>query len=186
MARLLFDRNTNQTFSYPREDDLPVVGLDRSTFYVLKVIQAPKPQYDSEKFQLQPLDPTITITDSKSDDLNGTATYGWELVAIPPAPPAPDWFTFKTMVLTNQVLNQAIANSIPRAPAAALALPAALLKAEEGSIDDFRGCWQVVVAVAPIIPEDIAQFVALAQSCYLPQEFIAVLALQQETEGHAV
>jgi hypothetical protein len=179
MACLLFDRNTNRTFPYPREDDLPVVGLDRSIFYVLRVIQSPEPEYDAERFQLQPLDPVIYIAESGDSNVNGTITHGWKLIAIPPLPSKPDWFTFKTMVLTNPVLNQAIANSIPRAPAAALALPAALLKAEDGSIDDFRGCWQVVVAVAPIAPEDVAQFVALAQSCHLPANFVTVLSLQE-------
>jgi hypothetical protein len=178
MSRLLLSRLTNQIGPYPREDNEPVVGLNRNETYVMEVVREPKPEeYDQAAFALQPLEPVISITDPNGDDANGTVTYGWELVALPPAPPVPDWFTFKTMVLTNQVVNQAIADSIPRAPAAALALPAALLKAEGGSVDDFRGCWQVVVAVAPIAPEDVAQFVALAQSCHLPAEFVTVLSL---------
>jgi hypothetical protein len=178
MARLLLKISTGELLAYPREDDQPVIGLDHNAFRVLKVIRKEEPEHNRQLFQALPLKPVIDIVDPGAE-VNGTVTYGWELVAIPPAPPAPDWFTFKTMVLTNPVLNQAIANSIPRAPAAALALPAALLKAEDGSIDDFRGCWQVVVAVAPIAPEDLAQFVALAQSYHLPEEFVTVLGLQR-------
>ena len=91
------------------------------------------------------------------------------------APPTPDWPTFKGAALSHPALNQAIAAAIPTAPAAALALPAALLQAEQGATADFRGCWRAVCAAAPVAPATVAELVALAERCQLPAEFVAAL-----------
>ena len=87
-----------------------------------------------------------------------------------------DWPTFKAVALSHPALNQAIAAAIPTAPAAALALPAALLRAEQGDPGDFRGCWRAVVVAAPVAPETVAELVARAEQCNLPAEFVAALS----------
>ena len=58
-------------------------------------------------------------------------------------PPA-DWGSFKRLALTHPGLNAAMAAALPLAPAAALALPAALMRAEQGATADFAGCWRAV------------------------------------------
>jgi hypothetical protein len=176
MTRLLFNRATNQLLPYPRQDDEPVAGLDRTTAYVVEVIREPEPEYDPTTHYLQPLEPVVSITDPDSDDCNGTATYGWELVAIPEPAPMPDWDSFKRLALTHPGLNAAMADALPLAPAAALALPAALLQAEQGATADFAGCWRAVRAAANPAPEVIEELVAAAEACNLPAEFVAALS----------
>jgi hypothetical protein len=94
-------------------------------------------------------------------------------------PPA-DWGSFKRLALTHPGLNQAMAAALPLAPAAALALPAALMRAEQGATADFAGCWRAVVAAADPAPEVIEELVAAAQAANLPAEFVG--ALQPSTE----
>lgn len=86
-----------------------------------------------------------------------------------------DWPTFKGTALSHPALNAAIAAAIPTAPAAALALPAALLRAEQGDPADFRGCWRAVCAAAPVAAETVTELVALAERCNLPADFVAAL-----------
>jgi hypothetical protein len=42
MTRLLLDRSTNQLLPYPRQDDEPVAGLDRTAAYVVEVVREPE------------------------------------------------------------------------------------------------------------------------------------------------
>jgi hypothetical protein len=66
--------------------------------------------------------------------------------------------------------------ALPLAPAAALALPAALMRAEQGATADFAGCWRAVVAAAPVAPETVAELVAAAEACNLPADFVVALS----------
>lgn len=93
----------------------------------------------------------------------------------PPPPPPPDWLSFKRLALTHPGLNQAIAAALPLAPAAALALPAALMRAEQGAVADFAGCWRAVVAAANSAPELVAELIAAAQAANLPAEVVEAL-----------
>lgn len=65
MPRLLLNRATGALLPYPREDNEPVVGLDRDAAYVVEVEREPEPEpeYDSATHYLQPLQPVIAITD---------------------------------------------------------------------------------------------------------------------------
>jgi hypothetical protein len=100
MPRLLLDRATNQLISYPREDNEPVVGLNRNTAYVVEIVREPEPGYDPATHYLQPLEPVIAITDPNSDDVNGTVTYGWKIVELPPVVPLPpNWTGFLAELL---------------------------------------------------------------------------------------
>jgi hypothetical protein len=91
-------------------------------------------------------------------------------------PPAPDWPQFKRLALTHPGLNAAMAAALPLAPAAALALPAALMQAEQGATADFRGCWRALAAAAPVAAETVAELVALAEKCQLPADFVSALS----------
>lgn len=175
MTRLLLDRNTNQLLPYPRQDNEPVAGLDRDAAYVVEVVRDSEPEYDASTHYLQPLEPVICITDPDSDDVNGAATYGWELVPVPEPAPVPDWPTFKAIALSHPALKAAILSAWPEEPQAAMALSATLLQAEQGSVADFRGCWRAVCAAAPVAPETVAELVELAEKCQLPAEFVAAL-----------
>ena len=100
--------------------------------------------------------------------------------------PAPDWGSFKRLALTHSGLNAAMAAALPLAPAAALALPAALMRAEQGTTADFAGCWQAVCAAASPAPEIIEELVAAAQAANLPAEFVGALQPAQPDEPLAL
>lgn len=100
-----------------------------------------------------------------------------EAWAIPPAPePTPNWSQLKSFALTHPGLNAAMASALPLVPAAALALPAALMRAESGAVADFAGCWRAVCAAANPAPEVVAELVTAAHAANLPAEFVGVLA----------
>jgi hypothetical protein len=97
-------------------------------------------------------------------------------VVPPPPEPAPDWGSFKRLALTHPGLNAAMAAALPLAPAAALALPAALMRAEQGATADFAGCWRAVCAAAPMASETVEELVTAAQAANLPADFVAALS----------
>lgn len=176
MSRLLLSRLTNQLGPYPRDDDEPVVGLNRNETYVMEVVREPKPEiYDPAAFALQPLEPVIFIIDPNGNDANGTVTYGWKLVALSP-PPAPNWDLFSLTALADPGLNLAVLAADSTAPNAARGLSAALLEAKlKGEYVNFAACWRNVVAAAQLPPEAVAALVDLARACHLPEGFIAVI-----------
>jgi hypothetical protein len=53
MTRILLNRATGALLPYPREDNEPVVGLDRDAAYVVEVVREPEPEYDSATHYLQ-------------------------------------------------------------------------------------------------------------------------------------
>ena len=175
MTRLLLDRSTNQLLPYPRQDNEPVAGLDRNAAYVVEVIRDAEPEYDPATHYLQPLEPVFSITDPDGDDVNGLATYGWELLAIPEPVPVPDWGRFKRIAMANDSLNSILAGAYGVAPVAAGALAPALLQAETGATSDFAAAWAAIVRTVAVPPEVVAGFVGVATACHLPAEFVAAL-----------
>jgi hypothetical protein len=175
MPRLLLDRATGALLPYPRQDNEPVTGLDRDAAYVVEVFREPEPEHDPSTHHLQQLEPVISITDPDSDDVNGAAAYGWELVAIPEPVPVPDWGRFKRIAMASDTLNSILAGAYGVAPVAAGALAPALLQAETGAAADFAAAWAVIVRTVAVPPEVVAGFVGVATACHLPAEFVAAL-----------
>ncbi|MEY2643672.1 MAG: hypothetical protein RLZZ611_321 [Cyanobacteriota bacterium] len=106
----------------------------------------------------------------------------WAAAATPqpePVPPA-DWDTFKRLTLADPGVNAALATAAPSAPAAVLALPAALMAAASGGgADDFRAAWLLLRRLDLVPQATLDQLTALAHSCNLPAEFVRVLGGQQ-------
>jgi hypothetical protein len=169
-----------------------VVGLDRTTAYVLKVVREPEPEYDPTTHYLQPLEPVVSITDPDSDDVNGTATYGWELVPIVPSPPAPDWPRFQAELLQSAPFaaarigaQQALGLELPtsegvrqqrllRASTALSALDAAVLGAASDQAPFIRA-WLNLRQASLVSPEVAAGMAQLATACHLPPDLIRSL-----------
>jgi len=173
MAFLLVNRSTNQIMSYPRQDDEPVIGLDRVKYHVVKVICEAKPELDPVAFSVQLLDPVIVITDPNGE-INGTATYSWEVIE---KLPEPAWDQFSLTALADPGLNIAVLVADPTVPNAARGLSAALLEAKlQGEYVNFAACWATVVAAAQIPSSRVAELVGLAQACHLPQAFINAIS----------
>jgi hypothetical protein len=95
---------------------------------------------------------------------------------VPEPDPNPDWSTFKRTALTDPAANAALVAAMPLAPAAALAIPAALLAAADGrDISDFRAAW-LLLRHQNLIPQDVMNaMTTLAKNCNLPAEFISCL-----------
>lgn len=72
--KILFHTPTQTLRAYPRQDDLPVVGLDPE-FQVFEVIQNNQPAYDQTT---QTLEPTETI-----DTAAKKVTRGWKIANKP-------------------------------------------------------------------------------------------------------
>ena len=91
---------------------------------------------------------------------------------LPPPEPTPDWGRFKGALLSDPAANTALAQALPVAPSAVLALPAALIAAAAGADPaDFFAAWGALRA-ADLIPADLLTTIgALAVACHLPTEF---------------
>lgn len=101
---------------------------------------------------------------------------GYVVEPFPPAPPVPDWITFKAVALSSSSLNGVMASAYQSCPVAAGALAPALLRAEQGEIADFEAAWSAICA-AVTVPQGLASgFQDTAASCHLPEEFIAALS----------
>ena len=170
-TRTLLNRATNRLVAYPRQDDEPVIGLDRDAYHVLQIIRDPQPE-PQDGCQVVPLPVAIEISHPDGDDLNGTATYGWQQQPIPPAPPRPDWLTFKAAVLRSATVNQALAAAYQVAPVAAAALAPSLTLAERGSPDEFAVVWGAIIQATAVPAPELVGLAALAEACNLPQAFV--------------
>ena len=170
-TRTLFDRSTGELVNYPRQDDEPVVGLDRNAYHVLQIIREPQPE-PQEGIQLIPLPAVVNITDPDADDIAGTVTYGWQQQPIPPAPSRADWLTFKAAVLRSTTVNQALAAAYQVAPVAAAALAPSLAMAERGQPDEFAVVWGAIIQATAVAPAELVGLAALAEACNLPEAFV--------------
>jgi len=95
---------------------------------------------------------------------------------LPPPLPTPDWFLFKTSMLTNADVNSAMGAAMPYAPLAVMSLPTALNTAVLGDTNDFTVTW-TTLRQANLIPQLVIDTVIeTAISCNLPQDFISTLS----------
>lgn len=91
--KTLFHTPTQTLRAYPRNDDLPVVGLS-DEFEVFEVFQEAEPEYDREA---QRLEPTETINVSAK-----TVTRGWEVKELPPK--IPGWTNVQAFIASFTML----------------------------------------------------------------------------------
>ena len=173
-TRALFDRSTGELVNYPRQDDEPVVGLDRNAYHVLQIIREPQPE-PQEGIRVMPLPAVVNITDPDADDIAGTVTYGWQQQPIPPAPPRADWLTFKAAVLRSTTVNQALAAAYQVAPVAAAALAPSLAMAERGQPDEFAVVWGAIIQATAVPVAELVGLAALAEACNLPAGFVEAI-----------
>jgi hypothetical protein len=88
----------------------------------------------------------------------------------------PDWNTFKQTAVASPSLNAFVGELMSIAPVAASALPATLLLLESGVYTDFENTWNAIKTFTTVPEALVAEFVALAESCNLPQEFIDIFS----------
>jgi hypothetical protein len=183
MSRHILRRPTSQLVAYPRQDDQPVIGLDRTVYHVLQDVHDPRPEYDPATHILSAAAPVIDITDPDGDDLNGTVTYGWILTPIVPPPPPlppPDWLTFAGWLFSYPPMATAMAaarsSTSHQGEPATTSLPAAMDEARlRQNYAPFAAAWALFLQAAAMPADALAAIVAEAQADRLPDEFIYAL-----------
>jgi len=183
MNYFLLNRDTNVITAWPRGDSEPVIGLDRNAYHVVEAIQEPKPTgFNPATHQVQPLAPVVSITDVDAD-VNGTVTYGWEVVELPPGPePGPDWAGFREAILNENGYVAAMARARDSEDDAAWVAVTFSLSRLDRFQDkgDFSEYLQGLLLIVSVQPEQekgplIQEFLALAARCNLPTAFITAL-----------
>lgn len=176
MSYILYSRSSHELQAYPAGVDTarPMVGLDKSLFLTLELIQLDPPEYDELTHQILPSDPVISLLD-ESAEISGTATVGWTVEPIPPAKPAPDFAQFQHAIRTENGFTAAFLTASASDPFAAASLTS--------RFDDFRkdGDYlpflQSISLVLQALPADHAaeigiEFYQLAIRCNMPQSFV--------------
>lgn len=183
MNYFLLTRATNVLIAWPRDDSEPVIGLDRNAYHVVEAIQEPEPTgFNPATHGTQPLAPVVSITDVDAD-VNGTVTYGWEVVELPPGPePGPDWPGFRQAILTENGYLAAMARARDSQDDAAWAAVTFSLSRLDRFQDkgDFSEYLQGLLLIVSVQPEQekgplIQEFLDLAVRCNLPTAFITAL-----------
>jgi hypothetical protein len=183
MNYFLLNRATNVLTAWPRDDSEPVIGLDRNAYHVVEVIQEPEPTgFNPATHGTQPLAPVVSITDEDAD-VNGTVTYGWEVVELPPGPePGPDWPGFRKAILTENGYVAAMAAALDSEnDSARLAVTFSHSRLDRfQDRGDFAEYLQGLLLIVSVQPEQnmaplVEEFLALAARCNLPTAFITAL-----------
>jgi hypothetical protein len=92
----------------------------------------------------------------------------------------PDWTTFQRTAVASVSLNQYIAQMIPYAPLAAVAVPSILRDAiAKGDYGDFVTVWNTLKSIMPPSQQLITEITTLASSLNLPREFIDIFVIQE-------
>lgn len=97
-----------------------------------------------------------------------------ELISI--SGEAPDWNTFKSTALASAELNQLLGEVLTISPVVGVTFPAAFLQLQNGKYEDFNLVWNSLLSLVEVSSELIEEFVSLAVSCHLPEEFIDILS----------
>jgi hypothetical protein len=161
--------NLNVSFSAnPTADDL-------APFDVFVVEPTDPPEHDPTTHRAQEITPV---------EIDGQWQQAWELIELPPAPPTPDWSTFKGGLLTSAAVAQVMGAAREAGCEPAVTnLPAALEKAQSGDTAEFVACWGLVVAAGGASPDALAALSAAAQACNLPAEFVAAVQPLERANG---
>lgn len=185
MIYQLLNRETQAVIAWPRDDDQPVVGLDRTTYHVLEVVRLDPPEPGPGE-QVQPVPPVVVIDDAAAE-VNGTITYAWQLIELPPPPeptPQPDFRRLRGAIRSENGYVDAFMAAMAADPITANSLISRLDVFElTGNFTLFLESLQLALQALPA--QDAAhvglEFMALAQRCHMPAAFLnALQALFEE------
>ena len=182
MTYVLLNRATNALTQWPRDDNQPLVGMDRAVYHVLEVVREQAPDdFDPATHWAQPLAPVVSVTDPDAE-INGTLVYGWEVVELAPVIIPPNWSEFGNAILYENgyvaAQRAAASSSDGRVAFAADGIFLALYKFQStGDFADYLTALALVISAAENRAELVEEFFELAQRCHLPAAFIT--AFQQ-------
>ena len=157
-----------------------LTAADRAAFRVVEPQPIDPPSYDPATERIEEVHPVL---------VGDAWTQAWAVVPLSPEEqeahlqvnrPAPDWAAFKAALLASPDVNAALAAAATVTPAAALALPAALIAMADGrGHGDFRACW-VALRRAGLIPVALLDQVwTAAVACHLPDDALAAIGTRQ-------
>jgi hypothetical protein len=168
VAQFRADEPSLSISSDPHPGELASYAELEPPILVFQVQPAAQPEHDPATHRAQEITPV---------EVDGGWQQAWELIEIPPAPPIPDWATFRSGLLTSADVAQAMTTArAAGAEPAATNLPMALRDAQGGQIAEFAACWGMVAAAGGASPEALAALVAAAEACNLPAGFVAALS----------
>ena len=173
---VIWNAETGAISDYPRLDDEPVVGLEQPPLYALLVVREPVPDYDPAT---QRAEPTWTVHQAELE-----YRLTWQVIDLPPVPPAPQWAEFKSLMLADASIRAVITTALAVDATAATSLSPTLLRASDGGTAgtaEFAATWAALRAQGLVVPELQQEMLALAAACHLPAEFIAALSGQEVT-----
>ena len=183
-TRQLYRISDQALLPYPRPDDEPVLGLDRTVYRVVAVVQLPAPPYDPTAEQLTSTEAYAWLPDGPDPTgLDGTLTRGWAVLPLdPPPPPEPaaDWLGFAGWLFgyppMADAMETARASRDPQGEPATTGIPAAMDEARlRSNYVPFALSWGLFLAASGLPAAEVAAIVARAQECHLPAQFVAAL-----------
>lgn len=166
MSKLLYSQSTATIKPYPRLDDQPIVGLDPD-YLVLEKVEVAPISYDPAT---QSLSSSYVV-----DTENLEYRQEWVIEDLPPAPPAPDWDSFNTYMLSDSMFKtyRDTVRSIDGELTGALFDAYAMIDAH--GINAFSVVWGVWVSVSGITEADRGIIADVARSYNLPGDFISII-----------
>jgi hypothetical protein len=166
MPKILYRQSTDTTVPYPRNDDLPVEGLDPD-YLVLDVVEDPQPPYDPGTQYLSPL---------KVYDLeNLEYRTEWTVEQIPPPAPVEGWDDFNATLLSDPLYHQAVGICQQNLPGAAPAPAIALTQVKTQGTASFALSFEPFCTGGEVSQETRDAWADLAVSYNLPAGFVAIL-----------
>lgn len=172
MTRLLYNQASKTTAPYPRADDEPVIGLDRTQWKVVELVEQPQPALHAG--QVAELVETLAwLPATDAHGVDGTLTRTWK---VKQGPPPADWIGFD-LALQGEPSIVATINDLGRlSQVAALSLGHALEEAEHGQLERFLPIWTEWLIATNPPAATLDRFRALAAAHHLPADFQAAIA----------
>jgi hypothetical protein len=171
MALLVISLPGGEIKPYPRQDELPIVGLDLEA-KVLQVVDDPLPQLDANQEAIPTQ--TVEITDPNGI-INGFLRKGWQVVDLPPPIPEPQWVEFGGAVAAMAAVNQFLGTVFQISPGLYGSLTVGLGKAADGDSRIFLTAWGTAKTLGLVPTELTPPIQALAVAHHLPTEFVDAL-----------
>jgi hypothetical protein len=167
--KILRNKETGALIPYPRNDDLPVIGLDpifEEMWLVEMQLPALTPQQTAERFV-------------EVDEEAKTITRGWRITHLPEPPPpphVPQWVAFGGALGGDEAVNQFVGTLVQQAPVLHLMVGVGLGQAAQGDPQTFLAAWGMGLQAGLITPELAVHVQELAAPFNLPDDFVAALA----------
>jgi hypothetical protein len=124
--------------------------------------------------------PDQHVVEAPPVEINGQWQQAWQLVNVPPPPPAADWLAFAGWLYQFPPIaagmDAARLSTDPQGEPATTGLPTALDEARlRQNYPAFSLTWGLFLLASQMPPEALGAIVAKASECHLPAEFIAAL-----------